>query len=342
MAAQPEDSVMNSNTLRLLLFIVVFLIAALMLIESGGDGDLPEAGTPLLPELRSVVNDIDRVTISRAGNPPLTISKAGDDWVVPDRDGYPANVSAVRDVLLAMTEASVVEAKTANPELHGRLGVDAPTAGNSTAVLVSAAAGDRLFDLVFGNVAQGNYRYARIAGQDQSWLIDKNPEIPADVGDWLEKDIVDIDSSLVRSVTISHPDGETIAISKATEADTNFEVADVPEGRQLTYSTVANGIAGGLNDLDLDDVRAATVAGNEAVETTFETFDGMRVVARTMKTDDGNWLSLDVEAIDAENESATAIRARVDGWQYRIADYKANLLTRRWDDILEPREATEE
>lgn len=334
---------MNSTTLRLLLFIVVFLVAALMLIESGGDGDLPEAGTPLMPELRSVVNDIDRVTVSRAGNPPLSISKTGEDWVVPDRDDYPANVSAVRDVLLAMTEATVVEAKTANPELHGRLGVDAPTAGDSKAILVSAATGDRLFELIFGNVAQGSYRYARIADQDQSWLIDQNPEIPADVGDWLDKDIIDIDSSQVRSVTIVHPDGETIAISKATEADTNFEVADVPEGRQLTYSTVANGIAGALNDLDLDDVRAASASsGIEPVEATFETFDGIRIIARTAKGDEGNWLLLSVEPANPQDEAATAIKARVDGWQYRIADYKANLLTRRWEDILEPREDSEE
>jgi hypothetical protein len=25
---------------------------------------------------------------------------------------------------------------------------------------------------------------------------------------------------------------------------------------------------------------------------------------------------------------------RTSGWQFRIADYKANLLVRRWDDIL--------
>jgi hypothetical protein len=329
---------MNKTTLRLLAFIVAVLGAALMLIESGEEGDLPEAGTPLFPDLRSVANDIDQVTVSLAGSPPLTIRRSGDDWTVPNRDDYPANVAAVREVLLAMTEAAVVEAKTANPALHSQLGVDAPTTANSKAVLVSAETGDRSFELIFGNVAQGSYRYARIADQDQSWLIDRNPEIPANTGEWLDKDIIDLDSSQMRSVTIAHPDGEIIAISKAAEADTNFDVADVPEGRQLTYSTVANGIAGALNDLDLDDVRAATGNASEAVETTFETFDGIRIVARTTKEDDGSWLSLDVATVDSENDEALAIRNHVEGWQYRIADYKANLLTRRWNDILEPLE----
>jgi hypothetical protein len=335
-ATQSQGGGMNKNTLRLLLFVVVVLVAALWLIESGGDSDLPEAGTPLLPDLRAVANDIDAVTVQRAGQPPLTIQRSAGGWIVPDRGDYPANVDALRALLLAMAEAAVVEAKTANPALHDRLGVGAPSTEDSTAVLVSARTGDNEFAVVFGNVAQGSYRYARIADQDQSWLIDQNPDLPAGVADWLDKDIVDIDSSQVRSVTVSHPDGETISISKSAEADTNFDVADIPEGRQLTYSTVANGIAGALNDLDLDDVRPATGSADGAVLATFETFNDLRVVARTATDDDGHWLTLGVEGLAGETEELLALRQRIDGWEFRIADYKANLLTRRWEDILEP------
>ena len=327
---------MNKSTLRLLLFVVMVLVAALWLIESGGDSDLPEAGTPLMPDLRSVANEIDEVTVQRAGQGPLTIRRLDGSWIVPDRGDYPANVDALRTVLQAMTEAAVVEAKTANPALHDRLGVDAPSAVNSTSVQISARAGERNFELIFGNLAQGSYRYARIADQDQSWLIDQNPDLPADVAGWLDKDIVDIDSSQVRSVTVSHPDGETISISKAAEADINFDVADIPEGRQLTYSTVANSIAGALNDLDLDDVRPATGSADDAILATFETFGDIRVLARTVTDEGGNWLTLDVEGLAGETEELLALRQRVDGWEFRIADYKANLLTRRWEDVLEP------
>jgi hypothetical protein len=31
---------------------------------------------------------------------------------------------------------------------------------------------------------------------------------------------------------------------------------------------------------------------------------------------------------------AAAINERVGGWQYRLQDYKKDLLTRGWDDIL--------
>lgn len=333
---------MNKSTLGILGVVVAILVAALFLIESGSDSDVAGAGTPLLPDMRGAANDIEEVTISRAGQPALRIRRTGDEWVVPDRGDYPANVTILRSVLLAMTDASVVEAKTANPALHDRLGVNDPGDENSESVLVSARAGERRFDLIFGNVAQSSYRYARIAGEDQSWLIDQNPDLPAGIGDWLDKDIVDIDSSQMRSVSITHADGETLYISKAAEAATDFDVADIPDDRELAYSTVANGIAGALNDLDLEDVRPATGEAAADVSTTFETFDDLRVIAHLAQEDAENWLTLEVEALGEETDDTRALRQRVDGWEFRIADYKANLLARRWEDILAPLPEPEE
>jgi len=336
---------MNKTTLRLLGFVVAVLVAALFLIESGDEGDLPGTGTPLLPELRDVANDIDSITVTRAGQPALTLIRKDSTWVVPDRGDYPADIARIREVLLAMTDATVVEAKTANAELYSRLGVDSPEDDSSNAVLIAASAGDRSFALIFGNVAQRNFRYARVAGAEQSWLIDQNPEIPADAGAWLLADIIDLDAARVKSVSINHPDGEVIAISKETADDTSFAVADIPEGRELSYSTVANGIGGALNDLTLDDVRPAE-ATDEAVTTYFETFDAVRINVEVTEDDAGKWVTLavhlpaDTALDDAEEWQATA--DRVSGWQYRIADYKANLLTRRWDDILKAEDSDEE
>ena len=44
--------------------------------------------------------------------------------------------------------------------------------------------------------------------------------------------------------------------------------------------------------------------------------------------------SPDAEAAVSAEEEADLINARHARWQYRIPDYKANLLARRWTDIL--------
>lgn len=335
---------MTKATLRLLGFVVAVLVAALLLIESGDDGDLPDSGSLLFPGMRVVANDIDRVVVVRTGD-SISIEKRGGGWVVPDRGGYEADVATVTEILLAMTEAAVIEPKTANPDLHDRLGVDTPDTETSTGTTVLATAGDSRFELIFGNAVQQNFRYARIAGDDQSWLIDQNPEIPAGPGDWLNTDIIDIDSNHIRSATIEHPDGQVISISKDTEADVNFTVADVPAGRELSYSTVANGIGGALNDLNLDDVRERS-AMTDAVQTRFETFDNVGIDVALSRDDEGTWISIDLRLPGEGDEQAMeewlATRARVNGWAYRIADYKANLLARRWNDILKAESADEE
>jgi len=324
---------MNSKTLRLIGIVTAVLIAALFLVETGDDAGTPTTGHLLLPDFRAAANDIDRVSIERAGQEPVIIVKIDGRWQVSGRGDYPAKTSAVRTVLLSLADAKVIEAKTANPDLHARLGVDEPDADGSKGIMVTASAGNVSHAVVFGITAQGEYRYARVAGEDQSWLIDQNPEVPATVGAWLEADIIDIDASRVKTVSIRHPDGETIQIDKFSEEDTNFRVADIPGDRELSYSTVANGIGGALNDLDLDDVRAA-LSSEGAVTTEFRTFDGLTIVARTIRADEENWISFEVSG--ADSEEATELSSRIDGWQYKVADYKANLLTRRWEDILKP------
>jgi len=332
---------MNSNTLRLLGFVVAILVLTLVILQSGKDKESPASGALLVPELKAVANDVDRLTITRYGQQPIAIEKQSGEWRVASRDGYPADTGDVRDVLLAMAEAKILEEKTADPDLFNRLGLQAPDVEGSKGILVTATAGERTYSVIFGNVVRGSSRYARIEDESQCWLIDRNPAIPGEAGEWLSPQIVDIDAAAVSEVTITHPDGEALRIYKDSAEQTDFDVADIPEGRELSYSTVANGIAGALNDLSLDDVRKAE-SETDPVITRFRTFDGMTVTVSTVKSKDQSWISVSAEADGDAAGKADEINARVAGWQYRIADYKANLLTRRWADILKAEGSADE
>lgn len=326
---------MNSRMLKILGVVVVVLVAALLFMER--DDDTAEGEQALFPDLRSAVEGIDTVTVSRNGEDDFVIRKSADGWVAGDRDDYPADVAKVRALLLAMTDAKIVETKTANPEMFGRLGVNDPEDDMSEGVRIVAGGGDADYGIILGKAAQSGFRYARRQDEGQAWLIDQDVDIPATAGEWLSPQLIDIDGARVRAVTITHADEETIRIRKESEDDIDFEVVDVPEGRELSYATVANGIAGALNDLELDDVREGT-ALSDAVLTEFETFDGLTVLIRTAKVDEENWISVNAAGDEAVAEEAAAINARVEGWHYRIADYKADLLTRRWEDMLKPLE----
>lgn len=326
---------MNDKTLRILIGSAVALIFVLFLMESGTKKGTTDSADLLLPDMQAVVNDADFIQISAAGSAPIEIVKIDGQWKVPNRQDYIADFAIVRDILASMAQAKILEKKTANPALHNRLGLEETTIENSKGTDILARVGNAEFNLIFGTVSQGQFRYARIGGDNQSWLVDQNPDIPSESANWLKKEIIDIDSTRIKAVTITHPDGEIISVYKTSAEEPNFEVLNIPPGRELTYSTVGNGIGGALNDLDLEDVRKA-IEGSELVITEFTTFDGLNILVKIIIEDEANWISLEVTSEETENSEASEIMSQISGWQYQVPSYKANLLTRKLEDILKP------
>src|SRR5690606_601435 len=115
----------------------------------------------------------------------------------------------LRQALTALAEARVLEQKTANAELYGRIGVEDTSAPTATGISVALTAPGRdLPAVILGNAEGSRYRYVRRAGEAQSYLIDRNPDVPRAAAQWLDSVIVSIGPDRVREVTITHSDGE--------------------------------------------------------------------------------------------------------------------------------------
>lgn len=318
---------MNTRILRNLGIVLFALLMILVALELGDDSAPAAGGSPLFAELKENINAIERIEIERAGEDTVVLENTGDGWSVPARDGFPADIAKIRALLIALADARVLEEKTADPARYGAIGVDDPDGGESRGVRITAAGGGHAYAVVIGDANQGSNRYVRIADQTQSLLVDQNPDLPDDAGGWLDTDLVDVGMTEIKAVTISHADGETIRIEKADAESSGFEVLDIPAGRELSYATVANSVAGALGALGFEDVRAAV---DEAPSTVaeFTTFDERE-------------FAVDVFAGEEDGETWIAVRgdsldAHLTGRQFRIESYKANQLTRRWEDLLKP------
>lgn len=323
---------MNKSTPKILAIAVVLLVAILFAVDLSGNRNSGSGGDVLYPELKSRINDVREIGVTRAGEGnSLTIAREENGWVVRERDGYAADVGKIRDVLLQVADARIIERKTSNPERYHALGVQAPGEEDSAGVALSIAGDGFGYTLIVGKTAQTDYRYVRRADAAQGLLIDRDPEIPDANGDWLRPEIVDIDAAEIKAVTITHADGESIRVAKESEDDSAYVVADIPPGRELSYPNVAGGMGGVLAALTLEDVRKSEPL-EQVVTTVFETFDGLQVTVRSQQTDADAWIELSADMGD--DERAATINDRVSGWQYKVASYKANLLMRRWEDIL--------
>lgn len=327
---------MNARNLKILAAVFAVLVVAFLILKQGGSGN--SANALLFPDLKSQVNDVSVLRI-RNGNETITVEKPGETWAVRERDGYPADVDILRELLLALADAKVIEHKTSRPDKYHLIGVNDPADEDSEAVEISIN-GDGVEYVVFlGKTAQTSYRYARVGGQSQSLLIDQDPDIPNDAAGWLAPDIVDISNYRVQRVSITHADGEEVVIEKTSEDAEGFDVLDIPDGRELNYAGVANGIADTLVELSLDDVRRApaeeTIPGTTTV---IQTFDAMRIDIGIFEDGDSSWISVHASADDGAEtdvqEEAARINERLSNWHYAIPDYKLDLLKRRFEELL--------
>lgn len=336
---------MTPRALQLLGAIAAVLIVALIALEFAGPEDTGTAGDALLPGFEAVANDVDEVTIIGADEAAVTLRRNADGvWAVGERDGYAANIGRLRQLIVALAEAAVVEEKTSNPDLYERLGVDDPN-GGGTGTAVTLTGPDAVYTVVLGDVAQGAYRYARATDRATSYLINRNPAAPAAATEWLASELIDIGSDEIRRVEIVHADGETLVVEKSERAQTDFDLVGIPPGRELSYPAVGNGVAGALDSLALDDVRPAVDTAPQTT-TTFHTWDGLAVTAAVVTEGEARWVRLSAAADDTavaanadENgpkapETAARLNERLSGWEYRLPGFKTDTLGRRWDDML--------
>jgi hypothetical protein len=262
----------------------------------------------------------------------------------------------LRQLLSDLAVAEVIEGKTSNPELYARLGVEDVDGPDAAGVLIEFAEESSLPALIVGNMAQGREgQYVRLRGSGQSVLIDRALTVPGDMQQWLDREIIDVREGELVEISVTHPDGEQILLRKVSADDTDFDLREIPEGREVKSNWAVNSIGGGLASLRLDAaVPASDIDWTDAVKIRVLTADGLQVSAKLVSSEDQHWISLSASAYqpvgsgepiapaaetDASlelTERVKRINERVTGWAYRIPQHNAEVLTKRMDDLLKP------
>lgn len=294
---------MSAHKLRVLLVVaVVAVVLALWTTRVQRPLEEVGAGDAMLPGLLERLDRVSAMSASGGSGSDLDIELADDVWVVRQRFGYPADMQKLREYLLKLAEARLVEPKTANPGNYAQLGVEDPSPEDAGGVLLTLRGLEPDVSIIIGRYnGQGSGTFVRAPGDAQSWLTQADLTVDRDPTRWLRRDIVDVPSSQVRAVTLVHGDGETIRTGKAEESASLFEVADVPAGRELSSEFVASGLAGFLAALRLDNVlpAAGTEVPDSAIRLEYETFDGRRFDMRIWDDDGRYLLSLDASMLPA-------------------------------------------
>lgn len=360
---------MNTKTLSILAVLTVAAVVAVIWTRPA-----PPPGTVnrqlLAPDLEPQINQVKRLHVIKAGNETVAdLRRTEHGWVVANKADYPADLGRVRETLLTLASARVVEAKTDNPKNYERLGVQDVSDAKATGVRLDLDGLAAPLSLVIGNPASGGSVgfYARRTDAVQSVLASGSLTVAREPQQWLERLILDIPANRLQAVVIRQPGGETLTVEKAKREQSDFTVAGgVPTGRQLSAPSAANPLGSVLASLRLEDVLlAATFKPGVAqpVEAEYRTFDGLRVLARAFEQEDRRYVQFTVSFDEAQarrfpppelagkpanggqpptdrdaavREEAQRLATRLQPWVYVVPAFKYDNLTRRLEDLLQP------
>ena len=294
---------MTPRTVTVLAAALVVLGAVALIAQYDPQPPAPGGGL-LLPDLGEDLDRVTRVSVVGAGSAPVATLVRGEDgsWSVAEKDGYPADTEKVRQTLISLAEARIVEPKTANPDFYDRLGVEGVEDEAAGGVAVTLTGAAMPVNVIVGDTEGTSQVYVRQADQAQSFLVDRNPDVGNETTDWLATEILAIPGDRMARVTVTHPDGEVVSVSKADSEQSNFELEEIPPGRELQYASVANVMGNVLSSLNLQDVEPRTDTDEPVTVTEFVTFDGLAITAESVEREDEPWVAFRAEYRAPEEE----------------------------------------
>lgn len=273
---------------------VLFIIATIF--SESTDNEITGAGEPLYPGLIDKANDISSIKIQRnAGT--LTLERDNDTWRVKENNGYPADITKVRELVLGIGNLQRVEPKTKKPENYSRIGLQDISEKDSPAVHVTLEAGadNVVADLIIGDnkssLTDDSKRsyYIRAAGNPQSWLVDGQLPDKWEARNWLDNNIFEVDRDRIKQVVVNHPDGEVVYIHRPDASVRDFTLDSLKPGEKVTAPFEVNNIATTFTKMTFDDVISAENSGTEsapAYTAKLTTFDGLIVTFEPFRKGD--------------------------------------------------------
>lgn len=312
----------NTKVLGGLAVAAVVAIGAATLVSTSRQpvSENPDEAAYALPELNGHVNDVKTVAIVAADNKPVVTLENGEQgWTVREKEDYPADTGKLRGLLLSLTNARLLQEKTAHAERYKDLGVEDVNSKDAKGVLVRLEGLADSSQLIIGNTSShGGGTFVRRPEDSQSWLAQGQIRIDRDPVQWLDTTLVDIASERIAEITLTKAPAKTLRLFRQEPGKVGFQVADLPAGREPAAPESIGGLASTLSGLKLEDVAAGKnhpqPGDSRLLKARYRTFDGVIVEVTAWQEDGKHYAGFEAsldqaaadKAIQSEQDKAKA------------------------------------
>ncbi len=247
---------MSKKQVIVLWIVAAVLVLALVVVKSSKSDDFESAtardrGDTLLQDFPA--EQVAKVTIQR-GEDTVTLTQTEDTWTVAERDGYPANVSNINDLLRTIDEVKVTQGIEADPSFAPRFGMD-PEADEEeeqgTELILADAAGKELAHLTFGKNLEAasnpmspfgggaSGRFVMNHADDSGVYVTSEvfPTLTVMVERWLDDTFLKVEK--IQSIQVSKPGEENETAWEVTRDNENGEFSLVGKADNEELDTTA-------------------------------------------------------------------------------------------------------
>lgn len=326
---------MGRKGLIALIVIVLLCVLGYLAVQHSQQQNVAQIEqAPWLAAEQGYLNTLQALEVEQPGQPSVRIERRDEQWVVPAKADYPAAPQALAELLRALREARSIEAKTANSQWHGRLGLAEEGEAEEQALRLKLQfEGHPDLGLRLGNPSrQGSGQLVRRAGEDQVWLIDQQLQVPTRELDWLDRRISDIPFTAIARVELRYADGEKLTLKRADAQQYNFAVEELRKEQKLSFEGAANSVALVFSNLQFADAAPLAQVGFKQapmLQFSLAGFDGQKLEGALYQQGEQHWLVLG----EHQGFSTGEVRARND-WAYRLEPEQVQRLAKKLRDLL--------
>lgn len=324
---------MKKQLLPLALLAAIALGAVYILAVKESGIQAPISENLLFDDFAKNADKLLSIKLSNAQGEVFKATKGTGNWMAHPgtlSSPYPADQNALTEVVKAIVDGRIREQKTSKPEFFARLGLEDLHQTDSQATLLELSDGKKVWEVLIGNNASsGNGSFVRIPGENRTWLFDTIVPVPTDENAWLKQNILELDDSQVNRV--ERTDGQGWAIEKVTVETQNFQLENLPQGKNLKYESVLSGLVSNLTSLRFDTLMLADASELASVEAVAEiritTFSGEVVKLSLSKLEDVHYLMVESDPVNEEKYWHNVV--------YNVSSFSAGQLTKVVGDFLE-------
>ncbi len=292
----------------LVITLITSAAAAVTVLQEPAGAPVHYGDEPAFPALRANPDAVAKVVLTTPEGSFTLVRETGDRWSSAERFGYSVDAKRVRDLVVALADMRLIEAKTRMPERYGRIQVEDVDAKDAKSRLLrlESADGKVLAEALIGKEhhaltgSQSEGTYLRRPGEAQAWLASGGVQIEPKVVDWLDKQVVDIGADSLRRIEI-RPEGSEAYVAERAAAEAPLALQNLAAGETPKKAEDLDRLAGAFAAITFDDVKRRSdlswPAGHQTAIAT--TFDGVELTAQLAKIDGEPWAIFDAREVEA-------------------------------------------